>query len=405
MRFIPFPIFITIACLCMRMGIWLPACLLILLGLNACKLDFSPKTEIPPPPNARNTNLDKQISELSSYIKDKPQIAELFFQRARLYDQKKWYAAAVTDAIECIRLSPKHDEAYYLLTLLHYRNNNPKQALQTAQKAEKIGTGQLSFYRALAKIQYEYKDYNNALKNIERVEKFFPEDKEVLYYKGAIFKQYQDTAKAFMYLRAVLAQDPAYKPARLDIIQIFSKLGKLKYANKLTHESLKLFGQDPDFLYELGINLKNLNRFDTSATCFERVVALDSTHWRAAHQGGIYYLNKKYISRAKTLFELAIRHNPKLTSAYYYMGFIHEKYFRDVMLSEGYYAAALKLDPNNQEFEKAQKRMKKRVDFWIFKQSPEYLEFKRRQRNRDDKKNYEREQISDLVPSISDSIR
>lgn len=370
--------------------------------VSACKLDLTPKTTVPPEPNAQNTNLELQIEQLSEYISDRPQVAELYYQRAKLYDRKKWYAAAISDANTCISLNPKFSEAYFLLTLLYYSDKKPKDALKVAAKAEKIASGQLSFYRTLAKTQFEFKDYKNALVNVDKVERFFPEDKEILYYKGAIYRQLQDTGRAFSYLQKVLAKDPAHKPSHLEIVQSFSSFGKYKHANKLIYKAMKLTGKDADLLFELGMNLRLLNRFDTSAMCFETVLKLDSTHWRAAFQASVYYLNKKFISRAQTLFLLALRHNPKLTPAHYYMGFIHEKYFRNVVLSERYYATALAQNPKNPEFIKAQQRMKKRVDFWMFKQSPEYALFKKRQR---DKENLDRERIIDRFPALHDSIK
>ena len=111
-----------------------------------------------------------------------------------------------------------------------------------------------------------------ALTNLQYLEKYFPEDAEIFYNLGILYEKVKNLEKA----------EEAYKKA------------------------IKISPQE-DFYYNLGEVLVSLEKWDEAIENFEIVLKTDSKDGNCYFNLGLCYLNKDEINKATDLFQQAIK--------------------------------------------------------------------------------------------------
>ena len=129
-----------------------------------------------------------------------------------------------------------------------------------------------------------------ALSNLEYLEKYFPDDADISYNIGIIYEKLKDFEKA----------EKAYEKAL-----------------SISHQA--------DFYYNLGEVLINLNKWDAGIEAFKEVLKTDPNDSNCYFNLGVCYLNKENLKLAEDNFTKAIELNPKDLYAHFYLGNIYQE--------------------------------------------------------------------------------
>lgn len=180
-----------------------------------------------------------------------------------------------------------------------------------------------------------------ALSNLQYLEKFFPEDAELQYNLGILYEKTKDFEKA-----------------------------KNSY-----QKAISISPQD-DFYYNLGEVLVTLNEWDEAIKAFKTVIANDANDGNCYFNLGICYFNKDEINLATDNFQKAVELNPQDIFAYFYLGNIYqnkglinfaiENYQKVLAISPDYSWAYFNLASiayKNDNFEQAREYLLKTIEY------------------------------------------
>lgn len=121
---------------------------------------------------------------------------------------------------------------------------------------------------------------------------------------------------------------------------------QLIQARDLYLESIKLFPDNTDALYNLGVCYTNLSNRQKARMAYERVLELSPNHVRALNNMGVIYFQRSEFDRAAELFLKALEVSPNFQSAHANLGAVyHNKGERQK--AQQYYQRALELNPGD----------------------------------------------------------
>lgn len=128
-----------------------------------------------------------------------------------------------------------------------------------------------------------------ALSNMQYLEKYFPEDAELEYNLGILYEKLKD----------------------------------FDNARKSYEKAIKISPQE-DFYYNLGEVLVELKEWDKALNAFNTVLKSDPKDGNCYFNIGLCYFKKDEINRAMDNFQKAVELNPKDVYAYFYLGYIYQ---------------------------------------------------------------------------------
>jgi len=111
-------------------------------------------------------------------------------------------------------------------------------------------------------------------------------------------------------------------------------------------ESIKLYNDNADALYNLGVTYNNLGNQEKARLAYEKVVKISPNHMNGLNNLGVIYFQRSDFEQAEQYFKRALELNPNFANAYANLGAVeHNKGNRE--LARQYYQKALQLNPQD----------------------------------------------------------
>lgn len=243
----------------------------------------------------------------------KPLSPEYLRLKGYIKYERKDYPEALKNLLLAIELNPGDDLSYYYLSRVYYRLNKSKKALSCIKKAIQINPKAIDYINYKIFLLIVNKNYREALLEIRRNLRKYPDDPGINYLAGFLF----------------------------------SEIGKKKKAVEFYKKSIRYDSLNPAKWFELGALYESLDMVKEAEKCFEKVTKLDSLNASAYNYWG-YMLAERGIKLefAKKLIEKAVSLSPgngyyldSLGWVYFQMG-EYEK-AREILLQ------AVSLEPND----------------------------------------------------------
>ena len=206
----------------------------------------------------RKQDREKAQEQLEAIIRNTPTNPQAhYFLGGIDFEQKKWKAAA-EHYQSAILVSASFEPAYYDLALAQINMNNPRDALETLEKAKKrfkeTFTGE--FFAAIA--YGKMKDYSNAISRFTAAEVIGRATDtnrltHVFYYHlGGAFERVQNYAEAERYLKKSLELSPDFSEAMNYLGYMWAERGvNLKEARELIEKAVKAEPKNAAYLDSL----------------------------------------------------------------------------------------------------------------------------------------------------------
>ena len=247
---------------------------------------------------------------------------------------------------QAIRLDSTFGLAYYGLAFSWDWEYNAPAAKWYIRKAmnyiDKIPEKEKYLIRAY--YDYIYHGPKAGLMILRKMEKTYPDQKQMLYYIGSWSSQLRKYAESEIYLNRAISIDPKFEPALNDLFGIYTKQKEFNKALEVAENYVKISEEN---YYALIMVYKNLNRFDEIEERLNKecekypekknpvFVALGWTY----RKSGDLATAEKYLLKA-------VAARPSDYRANLYLGYLNEEK-GNIKASKAYLKTAIALDSSN----------------------------------------------------------
>ncbi len=315
--------------------------------LSACQQRSTPteeekKDELADPKTER-------LAALNELIKINSGNAQLFNERAALYNETEDYTSALKDALTCIEIDSFDADFYVTLADAYLGLGKMQPTLQSLDKAIALNPNNLPALIKLAEINIVFRDYKKAMAYIDDVIKLDELQSKAYFLRGVVFLENNDTARSIRNFQKAIDVDQDYFDAHLQLGMIYAEK-KNKLAVDYFNNALNIKPGNLDVSYYLGMYYQETGNYDEAIKIYEGLLLKDPQFYYALYN--IAYINLVYLkdySKAIDYFTKVIELKPEYTDAWYNRGFAWEM-LKDTENSRKDYKKALELTPN---YEKA----------------------------------------------------
>ncbi|MBL7814873.1 MAG: tetratricopeptide repeat protein [Saprospiraceae bacterium] len=276
------------------------------------------------------------IDSLTELIFKNPKNADLYFQRAKLFNEKGeqgGYDFAIKDMEYALTLDSNNVDYHHFLGDIYMDYSQSRLAVQTMERAASLSPTRLPTLLKLTEFYLITKQYGSALQTIDKILKQDPQNSDAYFLMGMVFKEQGDEPRAINSFQKAVDLNAENKDAFFELGQLFTKRGNplaLKYFdNALLQDSM-----DVNALMGKAFYLQSNNKVKEAIDIYRKIIINDPDYEAATFNLGFLYFEQKDYDKARQHFDMCIKTSPTYYKAYYYRGLVAEK--------KGDKAAALK---------------------------------------------------------------
>ena len=288
------------------------------------------------------------IEALSQKIKDAPNEARLYGQRAKVYYDNEGYDEAIVDLTKALSFDSSNVDYLHLLSDVHMDYYQSRKAIDIMKLAAKYHPRRIPTLLKLAELQMIVKKHMPSLKTIDQILKINAQNTDAYFLMGMNFRAMGDKNRAINSLQTVVENDPDYLDAWIILAQLFESLDK-PIAIKYFDNALRVDSTSVEALTAKGNYLANQGKFLKAIKVLKKIHQYAPQKADAYYNIGLAYLEIDSIEQAYTNFNIVVNTSPTDYMAYFCRGLtLAQK--GDINGAKKDYQQALNLKPN---FEKA----------------------------------------------------
>ncbi|HMJ66365.1 MAG TPA: tetratricopeptide repeat protein [Candidatus Binatia bacterium] len=215
----------------------------------------------------RKEDKRKAVEQLEVIVRNNPTSAQAYYMLGNIAFEQKDFKKAVDHLSKALLLSPNFEQLYYDLAGAQINLNQPRDALQTLDKARAKFQGNFvnEYFTAMA--YSRMKDHTNALKHlvaaevIARATETNRLNHEFCFQLGAAYEQTKNYEEAEKYFRRCLELSPKFHVAMNYLGYMWADRGvNLQEARELVQKAVDLEPKNSAYLDSLGWVLFKLDR-------------------------------------------------------------------------------------------------------------------------------------------------
>lgn len=332
----------------------------VFLGV-ACKQNAGDKLKVNTKEDSAQIStagVSKELLELNRKVKENPANPMYYNDRAAYYLKKNELELAYKDIALGFSIDSTNMPLFSTLADYHLLKREPGLAKSALEKALKINPKSVMTHIKLGELYYIVRKYEQAFSSINeglQINKYYSDG---YFWKGMIYKDKGDTAKALSNFQTTVEQDPDNYKAYIQMGVLCLPSLKKEALDHFT-AAIRVNPNSTEAYYGRAYYYQLMKQNDKSMKDYLQVVQIDSTYSSAYYNLGILYYEKNSIDTAHANFTKAITFNPKYAEAYYMRGLCAEsKLNADGALADFEFAVNVK--PNYQLALEGIKRVKRK---------------------------------------------
>jgi tetratricopeptide (TPR) repeat protein len=296
----------------------------------------------------------------------------LYYKRAQLYEADNDFKSAATDMFIALTLDSLRPEFYLYAAELFKKTAEPQRGIVLMNKAIATDSMNTLYYVKAAELAYidttVAGNYKLALDYLNIAIEKDPQNADIYFYKGSIFKEVGDTAKAISSYQTATELNPKFYNAYVQI-GLLLKNKRDKNAEKYFDNAIRVSDKPEDALYakanmlkEDGVRLYDADKMaqagvqlNKAVAEFKKVIDLNYKNVEAYMGTGFCYYQMDSLEEAYRYYEMATKVEPTYAGAYFSKGLCAEDMGR-TKEAVALYQNCLNIDP---DFKRAQDHLKK----------------------------------------------
>jgi len=318
-----------------------------------------------------DTSANPALNAINAQIAKDSTNPFLYYKRAQVYDVMQNYKDAVGSMVLALSLDSVRPEFYLYAAELLGKLPEPQRGIALMNRAISIDSNNVDFYVEAAKLAYIDTtisgNYNLAINYLNTAIDKDPQNANIYFNKGMIYKEVGDTAKAISSFQTATELNPKYYDAYVQIGLIL-RTQKDKNAEKYLDNAIKVSDKPEDALYakanilkEEGTELYDGNqpakakeRMNSAIENFKKVIELNHRNTEAYMGIAFSYYQMDSLQQAYKYYGLAAEVSPTYAGAYFSKGLCAEEMGKKAE-AIALYENCLNIDPT---FKRAEEHLK-----------------------------------------------
>ncbi|HRG89596.1 MAG TPA: tetratricopeptide repeat protein [Chitinophagales bacterium] len=282
-----------------------------------------------------------QLEAMNAEIEKDSLNPYLYYKRAQLFEANNDYKSAATDMFIALNLDSLRPEFYLYAAELFKKTGELQRGLTLMQKAISTDSTNTSFYVKAAEMAYIDTtlngNYRLALDYLNAAIAKDPQNADIYFYKGTIFKEVGDTIKALSSFQTATELNPKFYNAYVQI-GLLLKQRKDKNAEKYFDNAIRVSDKPEDALYakanilkEEGVKLYDADKIaqateklSKAVEEFKKVIDVNHKNVEAYMGTGFCYYQMDSLEQAYRYYDLAVKVAPSYAGAYFSKGLCAE---------------------------------------------------------------------------------
>jgi tetratricopeptide (TPR) repeat protein len=234
------------------------------------------------------------------------------------------FAGAATELDAYIATKPQSDDALYLLGYVRFRQDQPRESLETFSRASQVRPPQASDLKIAALDYVLMNDYTSAARYLDQSLAMDPADNEALYHLGRVRYQQNRFDLAIAAFESLLQRDPGNLKAEDNLGLCLEATGKSGAAISAYRKAIEMdtkaeLHTEQPYL-NLGKLLNTLNRESEAIPALTEAVKINEASAPAHYELGRAEFALHHLEEARAQLERAAALDPHNSSPHYLLG-------------------------------------------------------------------------------------
>ncbi|MBQ9313024.1 MAG: tetratricopeptide repeat protein [Bacteroidales bacterium] len=268
---------------------------------------------------------EEKIAYLDARIKQEPKNAELYYQRAKVFQVIGNTKEALFNIRKAIEFNKKKTDYYLLEADIFFERGETSMSFDALNQAIKIDKKNIDAYLKMVEISIDLQDYNRGMESIKNVLDIDKVNARAYFMRGWIFKETGDTLRAVEDYKKAIEYKSDYEYA-------FEELGNL-YAIKgdglavdYYKSTININPKNINAMYNLGLFYQEHGSIQQALDMYKRVLDISPSYTNAIYAVGyINFEEKQDYNTALDCFNKAIKSDTTYYEAYQARAKVYEK--------------------------------------------------------------------------------
>lgn len=291
------------------------------------------------------SEVSSPLDSLNALIKNSPNDASLYFERAKVHYGRKDIASSLSDVGRSLRLDSTNAEYYIMLADLKLINKQGRASRDALLKVHRIDPKNVDVLVKLGELYMVVLDADASFKYLNLALQEDVYNAAAYRIKGFNYKFLGDTVNAISSFQTAVEQDPNDYDAYMQLGLLFAE-GKQELAIDYFNNAIKISPNSLEARYAKGLYYQTNQRPREAIQTYDEILELNPAYFDAWYNIG--YIHLEYLQQydsAAYCFNQAISYGPeKYFPAIYNRGLSREM-MGELKLAEEDYRATLKINP------------------------------------------------------------
>ena len=270
--------------------------LILLLGVMACQSGAGGED------SQESSESTDSLSFYNQRIADNPDDPKALLSRAKWYRSLGAYDEAIRDFQNVLRMDSLDARAHILLANTYLNYYQSRRALSTLEDANEMIPNHVELMLELANLQFILKQYEEALKTINKVLSIQPGNAKAYLILGLMFKESGDTARAINSLQTAVENDPELTEVWLLLGNTFEEMGN-PIALRYYDNAVQLEPENPTTRHSRAFYLQNHGNVAAAIEDYKEILTQNPDYSDAYLNMAALYLEMDSIHQAGNMIE------------------------------------------------------------------------------------------------------
>jgi len=266
----------------------------------------------------REGRLEEAGAAFENITHNVPTFVGAHFNLGLVREEQGRFEDAVASLKKAVGLNPRLRGANLFLGIAHYRLNQYEPAISALRLEIKLSPGDPKAWMWLGVVELAREQPEEAAVALDKAAKLAPNDVDILYHRG-----HAHLLVSKLSYERMLHADPDSWRVRQVLAQADAEADRDADAVSEFQAAIKAAPQQPGLHEQLGTEYWKLNKMEEAQAAYKQELAIDPHSMLATYKLGSLLVESANPEEGKPLIEAALRQDPNLKEAYYYLGRAH----------------------------------------------------------------------------------